>query len=85
MSDWFFRRGDRDRLVNWLGIDAWLDSSLAETWERLKDRYSAASSYFARFRLTGWKRLLNELLSEGVTLATGGVLVMYAMALPAFL
>lgn len=85
MSDWFFRRGDRDRLVNWLRLDAWLDSTLAETWERFKDRYNAASSFFARFRLTGWRRLLNEFMSEGVTLATGGAVVMYALALPAFL
>jgi penicillin-binding protein 1A len=85
VSDWFFRRGDRDRLVNWLRLDAWLDSTLAETWERFKDRYNAASSFFARFRLTGWRRLLNEFMSEGVTLATGGAVVMYALALPAFL
>ncbi len=85
MSDWFFRRGDRDRLVNWLRLDAWLDSTLAETWERFKDRYNAASSFFARFRLTGWRRLLNEFLSEGVTIATGGAVLMYALALPAFL
>ncbi len=85
MSDWFFRRGDRDRLVNWLRLDAWLDSTLAETWERFKDRYNAASSFFARFRLTGWRRLLNELMSEGVTIATGGAVLMYALALPAFL
>ena len=25
-----------------------------------KDRWNAFSSFFARFRLTGWKRLCNE-------------------------
>ena len=54
MYDWFFKRRGRDRLVNWLGIDAWIDSTLAETWERIKDGYDAGSSFFARFRLTGW-------------------------------
>jgi penicillin-binding protein 1A len=83
--DWFFKRRDRGQIINWLGIDAWIDSTLAETWERIKDGYDAASSFFARFRLTGWKRLLNEAVSEAVSLATGGLVVAYGLALPAFM
>jgi len=83
--DWFFKRRDRVRLINWLGIDAWIDSTLAEAWERIKDGYDAASSFFARFRLTGWRRLLNEGVSEAVSLATGGFIVAYGLALPAFM
>src|SRR5690606_39447936 len=56
--DWFFRQRSSKRQIDWLAIDAWLDSTLAETWERIKDGYDAASSFFARFRLTGWRRLL---------------------------
>ncbi|PZN13688.1 MAG: penicillin-binding protein, partial [Proteobacteria bacterium] len=85
MYDWFFKRRDRGQIINWLGIDAWIDSTLAETWERIKDGYDAASSFFARFRLTGWKRLLNEAVSEAVSLATGGLVVAYGLALPAFM
>jgi penicillin-binding protein 1A len=85
VSDWFFKQGGRDRLINWIGIDAWLDSSLAESWERFKDRYNAASSFFARFRLAGATRLANELASEAVSLAAGGFVLLYALALPAFL
>lgn len=85
MYDWFFKKRGRDRLVNWLGLDAWIDSTLSETWERIKDSYDAASSFFARFRLTGWKRLLNEAASEGLSMATGGFILMYGLALPAFL
>ncbi len=85
MYDWFFRQRSSKRQIDWLAIDAWLDSTLAETWERIKDGYDAASSFFARFRLTGWRRLLNEAASEGVSLATGGLIVMYGLALPAFL
>lgn len=84
MSDWFFKQGGRDRLINWLGIDSWLDSSLAEAWERTKDRYDAVSSFFSRFRLSGWKRILNELGSEALTMGAGGLVVLYALALPAF-
>lgn len=85
MNDWFFKQRGRDRLINWLGIDAWIDSTLAETWERIKDSYDAASSFFARFRLRGWKRLLNEAASEGLSMAVGGFIVLYGLALPAFL
>jgi penicillin-binding protein 1A len=84
LNDWFFKHGGPNRLVNWLGIDSWIDSSLHQTWERIKDRYNAVSSFFARFRLTGWRRLLNEGLSEGLSIGAGGLVVMYALALPAF-
>ncbi|MFM1815372.1 MAG: hypothetical protein RLZ98_2067 [Pseudomonadota bacterium] len=84
MNDWFFRQGGRNRLVNWLGLDSWLDSSFAEGWERAKNGYSAVSSFFARFRLTGWRRYANEAASEAMTLGAGGLIVLYALALPAF-
>ncbi len=84
MSDWFFRQGGRDRLVNWLGLDAWIDSTLNQSWHAIKSSYMAASSYFARFKLQGWSRALNELFSEGLTLGAGGLVVIYVLALPAF-
>ncbi|MEM9356092.1 MAG: PBP1A family penicillin-binding protein, partial [Pseudomonadota bacterium] len=43
-----------------------------------------ASSFMARFRLTGWRRVANELASEGLTLGTGGLILMYMLAIPAF-
>ncbi len=85
MSDWFFKQGGRDRLINWLGIDSAINSSFAEAWARIKDYWNAGSSFFARFRLTGWKRLANEAASESFTLAAGGFVVLYALALPAFM
>src|SRR5690606_7323681 len=71
--DWFSKQRGRDRLINWLGLDAWIDSTLAGTWEWIKDSYDAASSFFARFQLRGWKRLLNEAASEGFSMAAGGL------------
>ena len=53
MHDWFFKNGRRKRFIDWLGLDARIDSSIAAAWEETKDRYSAFSSFFARFRLTG--------------------------------
>ncbi len=85
MSDWFLKRGGRDKLINWRGLDSKVDSTLAETRERLRDWWNTGSSFFARFRLSGWRRLLNEFASEGVSLATGGFVVLYALAIPAFI
>jgi penicillin-binding protein 1A len=82
LSDWFFKQ--KRSGLNWLGIDSWIDSSLAESWSGLLDRWNAASSWFARFRLSGRKRLLNEAASEMLTLGTGGLFLMYALAMPAF-
>ncbi len=83
MSDWFFRQGGSNRRINWLGIDAWVDSTAAMLWDLSKDYYNAASSYFARFRLTGWRKLANEGVSECLTIGAGGLVVLYLLALPA--
>ena len=60
-----------------------IDATIAESWHRLKDYWNACSSFFARFRLTGWKKLANELACETLTLAAGAFLVLYALAIPA--
>ena len=83
MHDWFFRQGSGKRLIDWLGVDAWIDSSIAQTWETLADRWNSVTTFFARFRLTGWKKLMNEAVSEGLTLGAGGLFVVYALAIPA--
>lgn len=83
MHDWFFRQGSGKRLIDWLGIDAWIDSSIAETTQALSDRWNGVTTFFARFRLTGWKKLMNEAVSESLTLGAGGLFVIYALAIPA--
>ncbi|MCU0955296.1 MAG: transglycosylase domain-containing protein [Hyphomicrobium sp.] len=84
MSDWFFKQGGRDKLSNLLGLDAKIDSTLSEIWSRVRDFWNAGQTFFARFHLTGWKRLANELASEGLTLGAGGFVVLFALAIPAF-
>lgn len=83
MSDWFFKRGGRDKLINWIGIDSKIDSTLAETWARVADLWNIGATFFARFRVTGWRRLANEFASECLTLGAAGLVFMYGMALPA--
>jgi penicillin-binding protein 1A len=84
VQDWLFRRGRRERVIDWLGLDSKIDSTIAETWAKFSDFWDAGTSFFARFKLTGWKRLLNEAASEGLTLGMGGFVVMFALAIPAF-
>ena len=85
MSDWFFKQGKRDQVIDWLSLDSKIDSTIAEAWARIQDIWNAGSSFFARFRLTGWRRLLNEAFGEAFTLGAAGVIVLYAAALPAFM
>ena len=85
MNDWFSSGKRRGGLRALLGnFDSWLDSSMAGTWQSVVDRYNAATSFFARFRLAGWKRLVNEVASEGLSLGAGGLVLLYALAVPAF-
>jgi penicillin-binding protein 1A len=84
VQDWLFKRGRRERVIDWLGLDSRIDSTLAEAWAWFRDFWNAGTSFFARFRLSGWKRLLNEAASEGLTLCAGGFVVMFALAIPAF-
>ncbi|MCH9806598.1 MAG: PBP1A family penicillin-binding protein [Alphaproteobacteria bacterium] len=85
MSDWFFKQGGRDRIFDWLSLDSKIDSLISETWGRIRDSWNSASSFFARFKLTGWKRAANELACETLTLGAGGLILLYSMALPAFM
>lgn len=84
MSDWFFKRGRRTG-IDWMSLDSRLDSALSDLWSLCKDVWDACASFFARFKLTGWRRLLTEAGSESLTLSTGALFVLYALALPAFL
>jgi penicillin-binding protein 1A len=84
-SDWIFRRGGKNRLFSIMDVDAWIDSSLHTTWQNFKNRWNAASDWFAaRFRLTSKARLSVNVLSEGLTLGVGGMIVMLVLAIPAF-
>jgi penicillin-binding protein 1A len=80
-----FLQGNRKRkLVDWLAIDSSIDSGLYGAWTGFKDWWSAYSSFFGRFEVKGFLRFLNELACESLTLGAGGLLVIVALALPAF-
>jgi penicillin-binding protein 1A len=51
-------------------------------WAR--ELYERFSTFMDRFHAAGWKRLVVEGLSEGATLGVGGLMIMLALAVPAF-
>jgi len=67
-----------------LGLDAWVDSSLFRSGSGLRESYERFSTFMDRFHAAGWRRLLTEVLSEAATLGTVGLILMLALAIPAF-
>jgi penicillin-binding protein 1A len=78
-DDW---RPNLKRLM--LGFDAWVDSSLFRGGSGARELYERYSTFMDRFHVSGWRRVLAELLSETATLGTAGMLLMLALATPAF-
>ncbi|MFU0506655.1 transglycosylase domain-containing protein [Pseudaminobacter sp. NGMCC 1.201702] len=67
-----------------LAIDAWIDSSLYEAGFKAREFWETLTIFFRRFRVSGWRRGIIELLSEGFTMGAAASVVMLALALPAF-
>src|SRR5205085_2612197 len=68
-----------------LDFDALLDSSVFHAARWLREYYERFSAFMDRFHVAGWRRwVLVEPLSEGATLGLGGLIVMLALAIPAF-
>ncbi len=84
VRDWIFKTQGRKRRLNWLALDSWIDAGLFDTWSGFRDWWSGYSSFFARFHVTGYKRLFYELTSEAATLGIAGLLVAMSFAIPAF-
>ncbi|MFI4962092.1 MAG: transglycosylase domain-containing protein, partial [Hyphomicrobiales bacterium] len=59
-------------------------SSLFRSFTGLRDTYERFSTFMDRFHVAGWRRALNELISEAATLGTAGAILMLALAIPAF-
>ena len=67
-----------------LRIDSWIDSTVWNAGFRLGEWWEDITIFFRRFRMRGWKRVLFEVLGEGMTWGTVGSVLMLALALPAF-
>jgi len=76
------RRPYRSPLLIWL--DAWLDTGLYTAASNFASRWEAISIFSRRFRVRGIKRLLVEILDEGLTLGLIGFSLFTMVGLAVF-
>src|SRR5437868_4230041 len=68
-----------------LDIDARIDSTLFSSAKGLRELYERYSTFMDRFYVGRWKRwVIIEPFSEAATLGLGGLVLMLALAIPAF-
>ncbi|MEZ5790524.1 MAG: PBP1A family penicillin-binding protein [Nitratireductor sp.] len=71
----------RNRLLD---FDSWIDSSLFNLFSDAGERLESINIFFRKFRVTGFRKFLVEILDEAVTLGLGGMILMVGLAMPAF-
>ncbi len=67
-----------------LRINSWINSTVWNAGFKLSQWWEDTTIFFRRFRVTGWKKVVFEVLGEGMTWGTAGSVLMLALALPAF-
>ena len=67
-----------------LALDSWIDFSLFRSAREAREGYERFSTFMDRFHVAGWRRGAGRGVSEGATLGTGGLVLMLALAIPAF-
>src|SRR5690606_19923770 len=68
-----------------LDFDAWIDSTLFSSAVGVRELYERFSAFMDRFHVGRWKRwVIIEPLSEAATMGFAGLLVLLALAQPAF-
>ena len=67
-----------------MDIDARIDFGVFQSGAWAREYFERYAAFMDRFHVSGWRRLLNEFLSEGATLGTVGLILMLALAVPAF-
>ncbi|WP_315768052.1 PBP1A family penicillin-binding protein [Bradyrhizobium sp. SZCCHNR2012] len=72
----------RHLLLDW---DARIDSTLFSSGRGVRELYERYSAFMDRFYVGGWKRwVFVEPLSEAATIGLGGLVLLLALAIPAF-
>lgn len=84
MQDPFYHKEKRRKKSRMLAADAWLDSTLYESWRSLGRGYTRFQDIMSIFHVSGIKRLLVEIFSDALTFGAIGAVLMTALALPAF-
>jgi len=84
VKDPFYTKEKRRRTSSMLAADAWLDSSLYELGQTLRRGYTRFQDVMSNFRVSGIRRVVVEILSDGLSFGAIGAVLMTALALPAF-
>src|SRR5262249_36027510 len=84
LRDPFEKTRRRRRGIRFIEVDAWVDSALFRAGRFIAARAEGFSNFMRRFRVTGFIRAIFEVLGDGLTLGTGGMLVLLTLGLPAF-
>src|ERR1051325_10799530 len=67
-----------------LDLDSRIDFTVFQTLSWTREYYERFSTFMDRFHVSGWRRWVNEGFSEAATLGTVGLMLMLALAIPAF-
>ena len=67
-----------------LDFDSWIDSAMYRLYSGAGENWESLTIFFRRFRMTGVKKIIFEILDECVTLGLVGSTFMLGLALPAF-
>jgi len=67
-----------------LDVDSRVDTSMFQGGAASRELFERYSAFMDRFHTSGWRRWLNEGVSECANLGTVGLLLMLALAIPAF-
>ncbi len=84
MQDPFYKKQKRQKATPLLEADAWLDSSLFDFFQSMGRGYTKFQDAMSVFHIYGLRRLIVEILSDGLSFLTIGMVFMTALALPAF-
>ena len=74
----------RRRWFGFLEIDALIDSGLYAAWIRLLEFLDDVQMVSRRFRLTGWRWFLVDIIGDAMTFGVAGSVLALALAIPAF-
>ncbi len=80
----FDNNGKRKKNNLLLELDSWIDSTLYRMRSDGAERWENITVFFQRFRVTGFNKFVVEIIDEGMTLGLVGLLILLALALPAF-
>jgi len=84
VQDPFYTKEKRRKKSSMLAADAWLDSSLYEAAQSAGRGWTRFQDFMSNFRVSGIKRFIVEILSDGLSFGAIGAVLMTALALPAF-